>query len=48
MPPVILAGGGFVVVELWFYVPPIECRGSVFGACFGMHYFVSFLVLQSS
>ena len=36
-----------VVVNLLFYVPPIVCGGSVLVFVFGMHYFVSFLVLQS-
>ena len=39
--------GGSVVVDLLFYVPPIACGGSVFGLCFGKHYFMSCLVLQS-
>ena len=30
-----------MVLLLLFYVPPIVC-----GVCLGMHYFVSFLVLQ--
>ena len=29
-------------------VAPIFCVDSVFSGCFGMHYLVSFLVLQSS
>ena len=29
-------------------VPTIVCGGSVFGLCFVMHYFICFLVLQSS
>ena len=37
-----------VVVDLIFYVPPIVCWSSVFGLCFGIHYFEFFLVLQSS
>ena len=40
-------GGDFVVNDLLFYVPSVVCGGSVFGICFGMHYFLSFLVLQS-
>ena len=32
----------FVVVDLLFIVAPIVCRGSVFGPCFGIHYFLSF------
>ena len=39
--------GGSVVVDLLFYVPHIVCGGSMFGLCFGMHYFMSCLVLQS-
>ena len=39
--------GSFVVHKL-FYEPPIVCVGSVYGLCFCMYYFVSFLVLQSS
>ena len=35
--------GGSVVVDLLFYVW-VFCVG----LCFGMHYFISFLVLQSS
>ena len=38
----------FVVVDLLIYVPPIVCGGSAFGFCFGMDYFVSFLVLKSA
>ena len=41
-------GGGSVDVDSLFYVPPIVCGGSVFDLCFGMHYLVSFLVLQFS
>ena len=37
-----------VVIGSLLHVPPIICGGSVFGLCFGMHYFVSFLDLQSS
>ena len=39
--------GGGDVAESLFHVPPIVCGGSVFGLCFAMHYFVSFLVLPS-
>ena len=38
---------GSVVVDLFVYVPPIVCEGSVL-VCFGMHFYMSFLVLQSS
>ena len=31
-----------------FYITPTVCEGSVFGLCFVMHYFASFIVLQSS
>ena len=31
-----------------FYVPPDVCGGSVFEICFGKHFFLSFLLLQSS
>ena len=41
-------GSGSVVVDLLFYVPPIVYGGTLFGLYFGMHYFVSFLVLHSS
>ena len=27
-----------------FYVPPIDCGGSVFDLCFVVHHFMSFLV----
>ena len=37
-----------VLLLLIHYVPIIVCGGSVFGLCFVMHYFVSFLALQSS
>ena len=37
-----------MVVDLLFYVPKIVCGGSVLVFVFGIHYFVSFLVLQSS
>ena len=37
-----------VVVVLLFYVTPIVCRGSVLFLGFGTHYFISFLVLQTS
>ena len=40
-------GGGSVVVDLLFNVPPKVCGGYVL-VFFGMHYFMSFLVLQSS
>ena len=40
-------GGGSVVVDLLFNVPPIVCGGYLFGF-FCMHYFMSILVLQSS
>ena len=39
---------GSVVVDSMFYVPLFVCVGSMFGLWFGMHYCVSFLVLQSS
>ena len=29
-------GGGSVVVDLLFYVPPIVCGGSVLGFCFNI------------
>ena len=35
----------FNVVYSLLYEPPIVCGGSVFGLCFVMHSFVSFLVL---
>ena len=35
------------VVDSLVYVPAIVCGGSVFGLCFVLHYFVSFLVLKS-
>ena len=38
---------GSVIVDQLFDVLPIVCV-SLFCLCFGMHYFVSFLVLQSS
>ena len=38
----------FVVADLLIYVPPIVSGGSVLVFVFGMHYFMSFLVLQSS
>ena len=40
----------FISCENYYftYVPPMASGGSVFGLCLGMHYFVSFLVLQSS
>ena len=41
-------GGGSILVNSLFYVPPIVCGGSVLGIYFVMHYLVSFLVLQSS
>ena len=31
-------GDGSVVVDSLFIVPPLDCGGSVFGACFFMHY----------
>ena len=40
-------GGGYVVVDLSFYVPPMVCGGSMFGLSFVIHYLMSFLVLQS-
>ena len=40
-------GGGSVVIDLLLYVPPIVC-GVLYWSCYGIHYFVSFLVLQSS
>ena len=36
--------GGSVVVDSLFIVTPIVCGGSVFGSCFVIQYFVSFLV----
>ena len=41
-------GGGSVVVDLLFYVPPIVYGCLSVSLCFVMHYFVSFLVLQLS
>ena len=41
-------GDGSIVVDLLFNYPLIVSFGSVFGPYFGMHYLVSFLVLQSS
>ena len=38
----------YVVVDSLFAVAPIVCRFFVFGPCFVVQYFVSFLVLQSS
>ena len=37
-------GGGSVVVVSLFIVAPIVCGCSVFGPCFVMYYFTSFLV----
>ena len=37
-----------VVVDSLSYVPSIVCGGSEIGLCFGIYYFVPFLVLQSS
>ena len=37
-------GGGYnVVVDALFIAAPIVCGGSVFGPCFVIQYFVSFL-----
>ena len=41
-------GDSSVFVYSLFYVPPIASGGSIFGPCFVMHYFMSFVVLQSS
>ena len=41
-------GNGSAVVYSLFIVISIVCVCFVFGSYFGMHYFVSFLVLQSS
>ena len=40
-------GDGSIVVDLLFNYPLIVSFGTVFGPYFGMHYLVSFLVLQS-
>ena len=39
---------GSVAVSILFYEISIVCIGSVFRLCFVMHYYVSFLVMQSS
>ena len=36
-------GGGSVVVDSLFIVPPLDCWGSVFGACFSCITDCSFL-----
>ena len=41
-------GGGSVVVDLLFFCTSHCLLGFCVGLCLGMHYFVSFLVLQSS
>ena len=38
-------GGGSVTVDNFFNVPASACGDSVFGLCFGMRYFMFFLVL---
>ena len=42
------SGGGSVAVDSLFMYLQLFVEDSVFGLCFGMHNFVSFLVLQSS